>query len=216
MLREAGQFVCQCFGGKTGLTFGGNAVGQADPQRLVRPDGSPRQDQVHRHPQTYDLRQPDSSAVNQGYPPPSTKHPERCGLLNHSQIAPGCEFQATGDREPTDRSDNGLAEHHPAWTHRCVARRLQAITSAFANGLQVRSGAEVPARTPQDRHACGWIGIKPPEGVCEFLSRLPIDSVAHFWTVNDHGPHWAVGLNPHMRFHAQTLGTRTVGPLPGE
>ena len=74
-------------------------------------------------------------------------------FLDDPQVAPQRELEASGDRVPCHRGDDGLREDHTRRAHRSRTFALGSVAAPLAHGDEVRAGAEVPAFPPEDRDA---------------------------------------------------------------
>ena len=123
-------------------------------------------------------RQAHRASVTQRHAPAAAVDAEHRIARGHPQVAPQGQLEAPCDGMALDRRQDRLREQHPRRPHRAVAVRFDAIASAFANGLQVGSGAEGATRAGEDRDRLTTIRVEGAERVGEGRGGGTVDRVA--------------------------------------
>ncbi len=138
-----------------------------------------------------------------GTPQRLSKKPRVASAGRNPEVAPEGELEPPGDGVALDGRDHGLAEDHPARTHRPVAFGIDPVRPPGIVGhrLQVRPGTERALRARQDRNVGGVVRIECPEGIGQRRRRGPVDRVAHLWPVDRDDRDGLVLLDPdaHVR-----------------
>src|SRR3990170_4675916 len=119
-LREARDLAGELLGLGPRLALGHHAVGQPPLERLGRADGPAGEDHVERAAHADEPRQADRAAVDEGGTPAPAEDAELRAFVHHAEVAPEGQLQAPGDGVAVNGRDDGLAQKHPAGTHRAV------------------------------------------------------------------------------------------------
>src|SRR3954447_11697414 len=122
--------------------------------------------------------QADGAEIHQRHAEAPAIDAERRVPGGDAQVAPQCQFEASGDRVALDRRDDRFAQFEACWSHGCVAAFDTVAAPAGGGFLEVEAGAEGAVRASEDRDTQSGVGIETAKRVSECARGWGIDRVA--------------------------------------
>ena len=199
-LREFCQLTCKGFSLLPCCAVLNNPVCQAHCQGLVsayRPAG---EDEVHGSAQTDEPGQADGAAVYERNPPPAAEHPEHRGFFHDPQVAEAGKLQSAGNGISGNSCNHRFSQKHPGRAHGRITGLIYAVNPLVinANGLEIRSCAEMSSGTGEYCDMRFVISIKGPECIGKIPCGRSVHGISHLGPVDDDGADILVLFHDHV------------------